>query len=162
MDFARGCCLRSAAEELAQATTGRLERAGERYDFREVCPLRAAKAEGKAGGGPDGLAELLDWRGRRLAEAAAMARKGAWDQWSGRTACKLHELMAATGAPAGHLLLVFPEPWFFGEAYLSDAEGHCREVAGRVQKGGSSSLAAEAQRSCGQGCQGCFPVHLWG
>ncbi len=49
---------------------------------------------------------------RRFAEAAAMARKGSWDQMSGRTACRLRELMAAAGAFVGHLLLVFSEQWF--------------------------------------------------
>ena len=45
----------------------------------------------------------------------------------------VRELMAAAGASVGHLLLVFSEPWLFGEAYLSDERARLRDTVTKLR-----------------------------
>ncbi len=64
-------------------------------------------------------------------------------------------VIAATGAPVGHPLLVFPEPLFFGEGYLSDERARLRDTVARLQaESKKEAIRARRQKLCDRAANG--------
>ena len=160
VDEVYGLWLAAVVEELRECTTLELKGAGAGYEFQEFCPLSQAREAGRKQQGVCGLLELQEWCDRRLAEAAAMAKRGDWGQWSSRTAVSLRQRLTRIEAPLGHLAAMLAEPWLFGEQFLRDERGRLRgtveTTVAEAKKEGIARWRRSINDSAAQGTRQAF------